>query len=269
MVGCEIQACRDRTISERILYLDTSIDVEMKSNRSLRKKLVRANGIRRKFGCGAMLQHALNVLGGPLCGFEAYALVWLSLDRLKIPLDLPSDTEFRFLTIPEIEAYADDPANEFVPSHLDRARQGNDLCFAGLVNGRLASYGWYALDGAFSVGDHGLLMRGPANAAYMHSGFTHPDFRGRRLHGIGMGRALRTLSYRGIQALVSDVDWANHASLKSCDRLGYQRLGTLFSFGVGHHRIVWTPRDARLLDITIEGVNATDFTTSPSACRVA
>lgn len=216
-----------------------------------------------------MLQHTLNVLGGPLCGFEAYALVWLSLDRLKISLDLPSDTEFRFLTVPEIEEFAEEPANEFVPSHLDRARQGNDLCFAGLVNGRLASYGWYALDGAFSVGDHGLVMKGPANAVYMHSGFTHPDFRGRRLHGIGMGRALHALSDQGIEALVSDVDWANHASLKSCDRLGYQRLGTLYSFGVANRRIVWTPRQARSLGITIERMNAMDRSASPAACRVA
>lgn len=241
----------------------------MNANRRLREKLLRANGIRRKFGFQAMLQHALDVLGEPLCGFEAYALVWLSVDRLRISLDLPSDTEFRFLTVSEIEAFAEEPANGFVASHVDRARHGTDLCFAGLVDGRLASYGWYALDGGSSVGDHGLLMRGPANAAYMHGGFTHPDFRGRRLHGIGMGRALKALSDRGIEALVSDVDWANHASLKSCDRLGYQRLGTLFSFGVGNRRLVWMPRQARSLGITTERVKEPERSASIPACRVA
>ena len=175
----------------------------------------------------------------------------------------------RFLTPAEVELFAQDSANDFVESHVAKAHAGTDLCFAALVDGRLASYGWYTLGRAFSIGDHDMLMRGPSNAAYMHSGFTHPDFRGRRLHGIGMGRALQALSERGVDALLSDVNWANHASLKSCARLGYQMLGNLYSFGLGRHRLVSSPKAARSLGVTFERSNEPETLPTQPACRAA
>ena len=220
--------------------------------KSLHSKVSKANEIRRQFGIKAMLQHGIDTVGGKLFGFEALTLVWLPVDEMKITLDLPDDTQMRFLTPAEVEMFSQDPANEFVESHVAKAHAGTDLCFAALVDGRLASYGWYTLGRAFSIGDHDMLMRGPSNAAYMHSGFTHPDFRGRRLHGIGMGRALQALSERGVDALLSDVNWSNHASLKSCARLGYQMPGNLYSFGLGRHRFVSSPKAARSLGVTFE-----------------
>lgn len=232
---------------------------------SLRHKLSKANGIRQKFGLKATLQYATNVVGSRLCNFEALTLVWLPVDEVKISLDIPDDTAMRFLTPAEVETFAQDPANEFVPSHVEKAHAGTDLCFAAIVDGRLASYGWYTLGRAFAIGDNDLFMRGPSNAAYMHSGFTHPDFRGRRLHGIGMGRALHALSDRGVTALLSDVDWSNHASLKSCARLGYQMLGNLYSIGQGKRQFVSTPKTARKLGITIErSLNEDPETNAPA-----
>lgn len=222
---------------------------------SLRHKLSKANDIRRKFGVKATLQYAANIVGSRLCGFEALKLVWLPVDEMKIELDLSDDTIMRFLTPSEVETFAQDPANDFIPSNVEKAHAGTDLCFAALVDGRLASYGWYTLGRSFGIGDNDILMRSPPNAAYMHSGFTHPDFRGRRLHGIGMGRALHALSDRGVNALVSDVNWANHASLKSCDRLGYQMLGNLYSFGRGKRKFVSAPKAATKLGITFERSN--------------
>ena len=225
---------------------------------SLRHKISKANEIRRQFGVVATLQYAINTVGSRLCGFEAFTLVWLSVDEMKNALDLPADTEMRFLTAIEVELFAKDSANDLIDSNIEKARAGTDHCFAALIDGRLASYGWYTLGSAFSLGDHGLLMRGPSNAAYMHSGFTHPDFRGRRLHGIGMGRALQALSERGVDALLSDVDWANHASLKSCDRLGYRTLGNLYSCGHGRCRFVSTPKAARKLGVSIERTKSSE-----------
>ena len=236
---------------------------------SLRHKLSKANGIRKKFGLKATLQYATNVVGIPLCRFEALTLVWLPADEMKISLDLPDDTAMRFLTPAEVEAFAQDPANEFVPSHVEKAHAGTALCFAALVDGRLASYGWYTLGRAFAIGDNNLFMRGPSNAAYMHSGFTHPDFRGRRLHGIGMGRALLALSDRGVNALLSDVDWSNHASLKSCSRLGYRMLGNLYSIGQGKRQFVSTPEAARKLGVTIEKSPNEETATSGPALNAA
>lgn len=73
---------------------------------SLRHKLSKANGIRQKFGLKATLQYATNVVGSPLCNFEALTLVWLPVDEVKISLDIPDDTAMRFLTPAEVETFA-------------------------------------------------------------------------------------------------------------------------------------------------------------------
>ena len=197
---------------------------------ALRRKLGRAGEIRSRYGTLAALQHAANVLGDPLVDFQATTIVWLDRNHVNINLDLLEDMEMRFLSPHEVATFAKDPANDLSESLVRKAYAGSDLCFAGLIDGRLASYGWYSVEQDVEVDEHGLMMRGPSNAAYMHNGFTHPDFRGRRLHGIGMGRALQALRDLGVDALLSDVDWANHASLRSCARLGYQALGNLYSF---------------------------------------
>jgi len=235
----------------------------------LRHKFSKANQLRRKFGVRAAMQHTINQIGGPLCDFEATAIVWLKSSDVNIALDLPDDTEMRFLTHTEIEEFAKDPENDIKESLIPRSLAGTDLCFAGLVNGRLASYGWYSLASGVPADDFGLVMTIPPNAAYMHSGFTHPDFRGRRLHGIGMARALQALSERGVDAFLSDVDWANHASLRSCARLGYQVLGNLYTFGRGRRRFALTPEAARSLGFSFERTNDTESPADNLACKAA
>lgn len=218
----------------------------------LRNKFNKANSLRKTFGVWATVQHTVNQVGERLCSFEATTIVWLNPSDLSVALDLPEDTEMRFLSPVEVEAFAKAPENDLSESLVARAHAGTDLCFAGLVDGRLASYGWYSLAPEVPADDFGLMMQVPENAAYMHNGFTHPDFRGRRLHGIGMGRALQALADRRIDALLSDVDWANHASLRSCWRLGYTKLGNLYTFGCGSYRFSIRPRLAQTLGVTFQ-----------------
>ncbi len=217
---------------------------------NLRDKTMKANRIRRDFGLRVALRHLTGSVGDALCRFEATTIVWLERADLSIPLDLPDDTEMRFLTANEVATFSQFPEYDLHESLVQKAFAGTDLCFAGLVDGQLASYGWYSLATEIPVRESGQLMHVPPNAAYMHNGFTHPDFRGRRLHGIGMGRALNELSNRGITALLSDVDWANQASLRSCHRLGYRELGNLYSFALGPARFAVKPRRAREFGVT-------------------
>jgi RimJ/RimL family protein N-acetyltransferase len=89
----------------------------------------------------------------------------------------------------------------------------------------------------------------PANAAYMYKAFTHPDYRGRRLYGVGMALALKALAERGITKLVTTVHTNNFASLSSCRRLGYQRIGRFWTLGRGHRRWAIKPRTVQRLGI--------------------
>jgi RimJ/RimL family protein N-acetyltransferase len=62
-----------------------------------------------------------------------------------------------------------------------------------------------------------------------------------------MGGALEALGGRGVDRLVSLVYWSNEASLRSCERLGFRRLGLLVVGPGGPIRI---PPKARRLRVT-------------------
>jgi GNAT superfamily N-acetyltransferase len=172
------------------------------------------------------------------------------LDRQSVaPLDIPAGFAFRFLNADEIARHAADPVLCLSPELARRAARGQDLCFAALAGDRLAAFGWYALGSIEAEHCGGTAMTYPADAAYMYHGFTHPDFRGCRLHGACMSLALEALGTRGIRRLVSSVHWSNWASLKSCYRLGYARLGRLVKLGFRPLQLAFYPRAARRLGI--------------------
>ncbi|MBA3540748.1 MAG: GNAT family acetyltransferase [Deltaproteobacteria bacterium] len=104
---------------------------------------------------------------------------------------------------------------------------GGDRCYGALDGDILASYGWYATKPTEVT--EGLELRFSDQWAYMYKGYTPKAYRGRRLHGIGMARAMMAFVDEGYKGLVSYVDAANEASLKSCARLGYQTFGTLMA----------------------------------------
>jgi hypothetical protein len=180
---------------------------------------------------GAVGRRLSDRVGCVFAGRQVVEVVWLELDGLKIGLDADPKFEFRFLAAGEVASFAEEASNDLDGQMVERAAGGRDLCFAALCDGRLAAYGWYALDAIEAEHNFGVAMSYPSDVAYMYKGFTHPDFRGARLHGIGMGRALRELGQFGVSRLVSTVGWTNEASMKSCDRLGYERLGRIVTTG--------------------------------------
>lgn len=206
----------------------------------------RINEHRAKFGTAATLKWIAARIAYRLFHIEVVEVIWL--DRDSLSTDEPSQDqglEFRFLEINEIMQFAQDPLNEIGADFIHRASSSNDLCFAVLDGNQLASYGWYALQSIEAEHNFGTALSFPAHVAYMYKGFTKPEYRGRRLHGIGMGLALSRLESHGVTALVSTVEFTNWASLKSCLRLGYQRLGKLWKFGPSPNVMYLAPPAAR------------------------
>jgi GNAT superfamily N-acetyltransferase len=149
----------------------------------------------------------------------------------------------------EVAEFAKDGSYYMGPQFVEYVRQGRLLFYAALAGERLAAYGCYTVGAVPEDQAGGASMGLPADVAYMSNGFTHPDFRGARLHGLLMGLALKELGQRGVTKLASLVSWSNVASLKSCDRLGYERLGRMVVFG-GMRRVVgFYPRRAKALGI--------------------
>jgi hypothetical protein len=198
----------------------------------------------RRFGAAAVARAVSDRIGQVKSGRQVIEVVWLEAGNLKLSLEHDPAFEFRFLDTHEVAGFAKDPSNDLDEQMVDRAAGGLDLCFAALCDGRLAAYGWYALDAIEGEHNFGVAMSYPSTVAYMYKGFTHPDFRGARLHGLGMGLALKNLKQFGVTALVSTVAWTNEASLRSCDRLGYQRLGRIITSGRETLQVEQSPQAA-------------------------
>ncbi len=186
---------------------------------------------RAKFGARAALESVLDRLGRLAAGLQVVEVVWLESSQVG---DLSGEDprfEFRFLRADEVRRFAENSDLKLSSELAARIEAGRDMCFAALEGERLAAYGWYALDCIEGEHNFGVPMSFPADAAYMYNGFTHPDYRGLRLHGRVMGLALLGLEAKGVTRLVSTVDWTNHPSLRSCQRLGYERLGRIVTIG--------------------------------------
>ncbi len=132
----------------------------------------------------------------------------------------------RFLTNAELQRYSQDPSLQLDQEFLRLATSKGDRCFAILDGETLASYGWYSTKP--TVVDDELSLRFHPDYAYMYKGFTHPNYRGQRLHAVGMGMALNAYLAAGSKGIVSYVEALNLASLKSCYRLGYQDFGKVY-----------------------------------------
>jgi ribosomal protein S18 acetylase RimI-like enzyme len=119
------------------------------------------------------------------------------------------------------------PDNQLSLRFVERALSRGDQCFAICDGAVPVAYGWYSFKPA-PVGLPGLVLRFDPRYVYMYKGFTHPRYRGRRLHAIGMTLALRHYLSRGFHGLVLYVESTNFDSLKSCSRARYRRFGSLF-----------------------------------------
>ncbi len=206
--------------------------------------------VRRNFGTAAMLRTVVSRASKKLLRLEASETVWLDADRLPPSIVADPNFTFRFLTIDEIDQLAGEEAYELAPEFVSRVAEGMDVCFAALTpDGRVAHYGWYALGSIEGEHHMGVPMSFPDDVAYMYNAFTHPEFRGRRLHGTAMALALKSLADRGITKLLSTVEWTNYASLRSFERLGFERFGRRWTLGGGNCRWGTNSKAARLRGI--------------------
>lgn len=214
--------------------------------------VVRSNNIwqrlvafRDRFGVKGALFKAVDTVLHKALRTYVHRVVWLDLSTVASMKPADDSFTFRFLTAEEVERFAADPSYFIDPSLIDGVRAGREVCFAALACERLAAFGCYTLGYVPPEQAAGAAMSFPSDVAYMSYGFTHPDFRGFRLHGLIMGLALQELAKRGITKFVSIVAWTNLASLKSCERLGYLNLGNMVTIGNRHRAIGFYPKAAK------------------------
>jgi len=209
----------------------------------------RLSAFRERFGTKGAIYKSLDVVLHKVFHASVHAVVWLDIKSLAELASADPQFTFRFLTADEVETHVQDPNFFLFPTLAEGVRSGRELCFAALAGERLAAIACYSLDVATPDKTAGATFSFPADVAYMSYGYTHPDFRGARLHGLVMGLALQELAKRGITKLVSLVSWSNGASLKSCWRLGYIHLGHMITFGGPKRAVGFYPKLAKQLGV--------------------
>lgn len=156
-------------------------------------------------------------------------------------LDCPAHLAPGFLDEEQLRRLARDPANELDASFLNEALAKGDRCYAILDGDRLAAYGWYSRRPT-RIDPPELLLGFDTDLVYMYKGLTRPEYRGQRLHAIGMNHALRHYLRHGARGIISYVESTNVDSLKSCYRLGYRRFGDIYLWRVfGQYLRVYSP----------------------------
>jgi hypothetical protein len=143
----------------------------------------------------------------------------------------------RFAEPDEVLAHSSDEF-EMSPEFAREALDKGDDCFAMFDGDRLASFGWYSNQPTL-VAD-GLMLHFDPSWVYMYKGYTHPDYRGKRLHGIGMSLALRAYTERGSRGLISYVKSNNFQSLRSIERMGYRIFGDIYMARVLGKPVTWS-----------------------------
>lgn len=180
----------------------------------------------RRHGAGATAYEAAVKALGSVADFKILRGVFVARPDAAF-LACPAPYEARILSEAELRRFAADPSNELSDAFLNEALVRGDQCYAILHGERLAAYGWYAF-GPTPIGLPGLLLHYRTGYVYMYKGFTHTDHRGKRLHAIGMTRALQHYLAKGHEGIISYVESINFDSLKSCFRMGYFVFGTVY-----------------------------------------
>jgi hypothetical protein len=145
------------------------------------------------------------------------------------PLCLKIDNKYThgFLTQEQLRRFAKETGYELTESFIKQAFQKGDECYGILDGDILAGYGWYS-NQPTSIHPEDLTLHFSSEYIYMYKGFTHINYRGQRLHSIGMSWALKSYLERGFKGIVSYVETNNFSSLKSVYRMGYEDFGKVY-----------------------------------------
>jgi len=158
-------------------------------------------------------------------------LVSLNLADLSPAPPLSCGLESRWLTADEVRAYAADPTNDLDASMASRLENARNYCHAIVDGSRLANYSWYALESIEPEHSLGIGLVFPLDTVYLYKAYTHPDYRGQRIHHAAIASAAPFFARQGISQLIAVIECANWASLRSHARLGCGRVGQVFRLG--------------------------------------
>ncbi len=162
----------------------------------------------------------------------------------------------KFLSSEEVKKYSEYPETKLSKNFLDRALTNGDRCFAILDGKFLSSYGWYSTKPTPINPE--LKLHFDPSWVYMYKGYTHPRYRGQRLHAIGMAKALETVTNEGYRELISYVETNNFALLRSVYRMGYVNIDKVRIVKIFGQYHISADADCKAYQFTVQVFNQND-----------
>lgn len=164
---------------------------------------------------------------------DLFRLMELREENVAIPSETGARAlEARFVEPGEMPSLCEQYGDVLRRRFVDLAIAKGDDCYAFFDGAICAAFTWYSRKPTITR-DNVLLRFDPA-WLYMYHGFTHPDYRGRKLHAIAIGkRALHAFETSSVRGMISIAEEVNYRTHHSAYRLGFQDRGRLWRIGVG------------------------------------
>lgn len=158
-----------------------------------------------------------------------------------------------FLDMDKLMNFSKDEEHDLPHDFLKAAISKGDECYAVTEEENLASYGWYSNKETLTNIQQLLFCFDP-KYIYMYKGLTKKDYRGQKLHAVGMSWALNRYMEKGFSGIVSYVESTNFDSLKSCWRMGYEKVGVIYIFKICGKVFHYPSRSCKKLNIRLRSL---------------
>jgi hypothetical protein len=139
----------------------------------------------------------------------------------------PDTTEVRLLERAELQRYTEQPEYGISARFLAGIADRGDLCFGAFVGRRLASYRFFSLRP--TAIDSYLSFHFPPRWVYAYKAFTHPAWRGKRLHRQLFTRSMPVVR-NWVQRMEEPLGFVtlvlsdNNSSANALTRLGFEPI---------------------------------------------
>jgi hypothetical protein len=150
---------------------------------------------------------------------------------------------YKFLDESQMFELARNPDYHLTEDFVRTALEKGDKCYGAFDGEALACFAWYSTQ---PTDDDGLTLHFKPGYYYGYAGFTHPQYRGRRLMATRGNRARREYLRHGFKGEVFTIDSHNFRSLRSASAsLGIQDIGYIVVLKIGKHAWIHASRGCR------------------------
>jgi hypothetical protein len=193
----------------------------------------------QRHGLGATIHHAVYRAASHLAEVAVWDAIVITRDMLEEGFLQRGDrVRGRMVEAAAMRPYVADAENQLTDAFIDEATARGDRCYVLFDGDDIASYGWYSTGPVRLTEVRGApVLHYDPSYAYMYHTFTRPEHRGRRLNNRCIAAALDDWTRAGFSGLVAYIVSSNHASLKSCKRMGFQIFGHVLLLTVGVHQL--------------------------------